>query len=324
MGGSILVPQAPCDLDNLTSSETSFAPLVPTDLDLSMEVMEWLKDIVVETDREWTNDTKIRAAIDTSSNWMGASAWPWNKATSFVPMSSISSKTCDSVTLRRRRAAVAVTSMVATLRRFYPDMPPDILTHHVHNAVYTGEILRYASEEFHESIRSIVPLDRRDWQAEIVTDQVLIVTDGLSISQRLSLQTAGVRKNPAFLNAVVCGGGCAVLLGAVGAPVGAAAGATTGVVVGIVPSFFTFGLALPTFAVVGGFVGSCSGVVAGASVGLVGGSTLGGLGTLSYRFHNEIHDAVCRTMEEAKGRLRCSKGKVACDVVENPMPVVAA
>merc|ERR1712083_272852 len=75
--------------------------------------------------------------------------------------------------------------------------------------------------------------------------------------------------------------------GVSGGTVGLATGGVAGAIVGIVPAFFTFGLSIPCFAVLGGGVGLCAGTAIGGTAGTLGG---GATGYTVYAKRNEIRD----------------------------------
>jgi len=82
-------------------------------------------------------------------------------------------------------------------------------------------------------------------------------------------------EDPEALAAVILGLGGALCVGTAGAAVGMATGGTLGTVVGTVPALFTFGLSIPTGAVVGAAGGFCFGASAGGAGGFMGAAISG-------------------------------------------------
>lgn len=87
----------------------------------------------------------------------------------------------------------------------------------------------------------------------------------------------------------------AVVFGTGGAATGLATGSAIGAAVGVVPSFFTFGLALPVCSVIGGGFGMVAGSAVGAASGLVGG---GLTGYVSYARRDEISSSMSSTLNK--------------------------
>lgn len=286
------------------------ASLLPADLDLSMEVVEWLKEIIIGMDDACAEELELWRGRGGGGGDGDGGSWSFSTKTvalaprlaaAAAPPSRASangggggggggsdgaggSGGDDWETLvQRRHAACAVAGMAAALQRFYPDMAPERLTRHVHSAVYADELLDEADPALRRAMWALVPQDRRNWMAEDVTEQVLAAMGSLGRARMLGLRAKALAKEPALRTAALAGGGGALVLGAAGVPLGAVAGATTGVLAGVVPACFTFGLALPTFAMFGGFIGAFAGAIAGASAGLLGGGALGGLGYVYQR-----------------------------------------
>lgn len=181
-----------------------------------------------------------------------------------------------------KHAALFVQDAAAVFRRFYPDMTTAELSEHVHSLSHSDSHLAGADPCLRDSIRSLVPLDRKTWVSEDVMEHVAMQRGHLRRGRRLVLQAKGLAKDPRLRTVAMSGTGGAVVLGALGAQVGLVAGMAAGALAGAPLAFFTFFLSIPTFAAVGGGVGACAGAVAGAGTGLVGGSAVGGLG-FAYR-----------------------------------------
>jgi len=82
-------------------------------------------------------------------------------------------------------------------------------------------------------------------------------------------------EDPEALAAVILGLGGALCVGSAGAIVGVATGGTLGTVVGTVPALFTFGLSIPTGAVIGAVGGISLGAAAGGTGGFMGAAISG-------------------------------------------------
>jgi len=82
-------------------------------------------------------------------------------------------------------------------------------------------------------------------------------------------------EDPEALAAVILGLGGALCVGSAGAIIGVATGGTCGAVVGTVPALFTFGLSIPTGAVIGAAGGLGLGATAGGAGGFMGAAISG-------------------------------------------------
>lgn len=247
----------------------------PTELDLSMEVMEWLKQSIARVDAESKEELKLRALLINEEDCTATTA-----SSEDLTKAEVNEETqrWHDDTLAKH-AAVAVSDVVSVMRRFYPDMTRHQLETQVHSIVYADKLMAVSCGiGLRNALRSLVPWDRRDWIVEDLSEHIAASRGVLSGPRWLGLQAHTLRKDPLFRTMFVAGSGSAVALGVAGAPLGMAAGAVTGALIGIGPAFFTFGLSIPVFAVVGGGVGACAGAVAGAGAGLFGGSAIGGLG----------------------------------------------
>eukprot|EP00929_Paragymnodinium_shiwhaense_P020885 TRINITY_DN13780_c0_g1_i1.p1 TRINITY_DN13780_c0_g1~~TRINITY_DN13780_c0_g1_i1.p1 ORF type:complete len:413 (-),score=84.33 TRINITY_DN13780_c0_g1_i1:414-1652(-) len=201
----------------------------------------------------------------------------------------------------RRHAAAAIGDVTAVLRRFYPDMPQEDLTMHVHSVIHAADFTLGTEPRLRSALHTLVPLDRRDWLTEDVTEHVAAVMGLLSTRRWLGLQASAIAKDPAVRAAMVGGSAGALALGTAGAPIGMVAGGLTGALIGIVPACFTFCLSIPAFAVVGGTVGAGAGAVAGASAGFFGGSAAG---TLGYSYRRELKAFAVDVSEYTQATLR--------------------
>lgn len=88
-------------------------------------------------------------------------------------------------------------------------------------------------------------------------------------------QIASAASNPRVQVAAASGAGGAVVVGAGGAGVGFLAGGAVGAALGIVPGFFTFGLSVPVFGVIGAACGGVTGGAVGGTVGFTGAGAMG-------------------------------------------------
>lgn len=110
------------------------------------------------------------------------------------------------------------------------------------------------------------------------SEEVILVAassckDGAASTPNAGAESAQVSPEVKIAAASAVGG--AVLCGTVGGTAGTVVGGFTGAAVGILPAFFTFGLSIPVFAIIGSGAGLCLGATTGGGVGLVAGGAAG-------------------------------------------------
>jgi len=135
---------------------------------------------------------------------------------------------------------------------------------------------------------SIKKAAKKDEQATRVPAVITTGADRvLAVTKQLKGQLACIVNNPRVQVMALSAGGGGATLAFAGGSIGGALGGATGAAVGVVPAIFTFGLSIPTGFIVGGTVGTGTGVVVGGGTGLVGG---GMAGSVAYAYRVQIND----------------------------------
>lgn len=165
-------------------------------------------------------------------------------------------------------ADAAASEIVALLRSFNPELAEDDLSHDVHSIIHTQSVVGRLSTPMLAALRSFVPLKRGDWLARDIERHLF--------RQRRRQQSVW-RKALAMLRRR--GRSVAKALGGSGAgALGLVAGGSFGAVCGLLPALVTFGVSVPTGAVLGGTTGLVTGAAAGGAAGAVGGGIVARVG----------------------------------------------
>lgn len=246
----------------------------PAQLDLSMEVVEWLKWVVRRIDAALLAEMRLPAFTVTAPP-PGTGHLTSREFAKAIAAAQQSQRRLEELWMRH--AVMAVVNMLTVLRRFYPDMTPDQLSLHIHSAIYSKFVLHKADQGLRMKLYELVPRDRRKWHAYDIEAHVRAVHRASKGWHRLGMWVTSLPRDPRFQVVTISAGGGAIILGTAGVSVGFCAGATAGAMVGVVPAFVTFFMSIPVFAALGGGLGAIVGAVTGAGAGAMGGGVFGGM-----------------------------------------------
>jgi len=266
------------------SKESAPRESAPCDgLDLSMEVIAFLRDTMTQVDAACMEDMK---QPETSMTAPPLAACNMSSPRIARAMAEARRARQRIQCVLASHAVDAVLKMIADLRSFYPDITREHLTETIHDVVYSDAIVGHIDEYLKDRLRVLVPRDRCEWYADDIETHIMAASGfcGNRAFQARRKATALAQK-PMVQAVVLSASAGAITLGAVGGLVGLTVGTTVGVAVCAVPALCTFFLAIPVCAGAGGVVGACTGMITGAGTGLLSGGALGALG---YKYMNNF------------------------------------
>eukprot|EP00439_Symbiodinium_sp_Y106_P024116 s4671_g2.t4 len=165
-------------------------------------------------------------------------------------------------------ADAAASEIVALLRSFNPELEEDDLSHDVHSIIHTQSVVGRLSTPMLAALRSFVPLKRGDWLARDIERHLFrqrrrqqsVWRKALAMLRRRGRSVA----KDGQLRATALGVAAGAALGGSGAgALGLVAGGSFGAVCGLLPALVTFGVSVPTGAILGGTTGLVTGAAAG-------------------------------------------------------------
>jgi len=180
-------------------------------------------------------------------------------------------------------ADAAASEIVALLRSFNPELEEDDLSHDVHSIIHTQSVVGRLSTPMLAALRSFVPLKRGDWLARDIERHLFrqrrrqqsVWRKALAMLRRRGRSVA----KDGQLRATALGVAAGAALGGSGAgALGLVAGGSFGAVCGLLPALVTFGVSVPTGAILGGTTGLVTGAAAGGAAGAVGGGIVARVG----------------------------------------------